>query len=45
MNNILEFLEAAAVRLPDKTAVIDETGTCCWRQLLQSRCWTCWTRP
>lgn len=36
MNNILEFLEAAAVRLPDKTAVIDETGTCCWRQLLQS---------
>ena len=36
MNNILEFLEAVAVRLPDKTAVIDETGACCWRQLLQS---------
>ena len=29
MNNILEFLEATAARLPDQTAVIDEHGACC----------------
>lgn len=34
MNNILEFLEATAARLPDQTAVIDERGACCWHELL-----------
>ena len=34
MNNILEFLEATAARLPDQTAVIDEHGACCWHELL-----------
>ena len=34
MNNILEFLEATAARLPDQTAVIDERGACRWHELL-----------
>ena len=36
MKNILELLEATAARIPDKTAVIDENGACCWRGLLQN---------
>lgn len=34
MNNVLEYLERTAARLPDKTAVIDENGACSYARLL-----------
>ena len=36
MKTILRYLEATAERVPDKTAVIDETGSCTYRELLES---------
>lgn len=35
MRTVLEYLEGAAAQYPDKIAVIDENGSCTYRELLQ----------
>ena len=34
MKTILNYLETAAEKFPDKTAVIDENGSCTYKELL-----------
>ena len=33
MKNVLEYLEATARRMPEKTAVVEENASCTWREL------------
>ncbi len=36
MKNVLSYLEMTAGRFPDKIAVVDETGSCTYRELLEN---------